>query len=197
MLKLEKLKGIVPNNVLEQLPVVTEINGPLRLSHFLSQCAHESANFTAIRENLNYSAIGLRKVFGRYFTEEESEVYARKPMQIANKVYCNRMGNGPEECGDGSLYLGRGYLGLTGKDNYVAFAKFIGVPEIVTNPDLVATKYPLSSAAFFFSENNIWGVCDRGASNATIESVTRRINGGINGLQDRIRYFSKFYPLVR
>lgn len=197
MLKLEKLKGFIPDNVIAQLPPITDINGPLRLSHFLAQCAYESANFTAIRENLSYSATGLLKTFPKYFTETEAKEYARHPMAIANKVYSDRMGNGDEASHDGSLYIGRGYLQLTGKENYMAFSRFIGKPDIVTNPDQVATKYPLLSAAFFFDKNKLWTICDRGANNATIEAVTRKINGGITGLADRVKWFEKIYPLVK
>jgi putative chitinase len=105
------------------------------------------------------------------------------------------MGNGPESSGDGFKFRGRGYIQLTGKSNYTKFGKFIG-EDTIGNPDLVASKYPLASAAFFFDSNNIWETCDKGSDVSTITSVTRRINGGTNGLEDRIKYFNKYYKLL-
>ncbi len=196
MLKLDKLKDVIPDRVVAQIPGIKAINGPLRLSHFLAQCAHESNGFNVTKENLNYSAIGLTKVFGKYFSDDECIKFQRNPIAIANRVYSNRMGNGIAESFDGWNYRGRGFIQLTGKDNYDAFGKFIG-EDCVANPDLVAIKYPLASAAFFFDQNNLWKICDKGASNATIESVTRKINGGITGLADRIKWFEQIYLLVK
>ena len=145
------LSGLLPANVISELPSVIQkfnITNPLRLSHFLSQCAHESGNFKFLRENLNYSADGLLKVFPKYFKDKATaEAYARKPEKIANRVYASRMGNGDEASGDGFKFAGKGFIQLTGRSNYTEFSKFIG-EDCVANPELVATKYPLSSAAF-------------------------------------------------
>jgi putative chitinase len=172
------------------------ITTPLRLCHFLSQCSHESGNFTTIRENLNYSIKGLMTVFHKYFTTEAvAKLYERQPQKIANRVYANRMGNGDEASGDGYNYRGRGYIQLTGKDNYKAFATFIG-EDVVANPDLVATKYPLTSAGFFFNKNKLWEICDKGETIEVITSLTKRINGGTNGLDDRIAKFRLYQSLI-
>lgn len=198
-MNLNKLKGNIPDNVLEQIPAVAskfEINTALRLAHFLSQCAHESGGFKFVTENLNYSADGLKKVFGKYFTQPGlAEAYARKPEKIASRVYGGRMGNGNEASMDGWKYRGRGYIQLTGKSNYTTFDAFVD-DDIVNNPDLVATKYPLLSAAWFFHKNGINSISDKGATDAIVTSVTKRVNGGTNGLADRLKYFNKYYKLL-
>ncbi len=198
-LKLDKLKGHVPDKVIEQIPDVVQkmgVNTPLRMAHFLAQCAHESGGFRLTQENLNYSVKGLLSVFKKYFpTQALAEAYARQPVKIANRVYGNRMGNGPESTGDGYRYRGRGYIQLTGKQNYQAFDAT--VPDnILEQPDLVATKYPLLSAAWFWSKNNLNLLADKGATDAHVTAVTKRVNGGVNGLADRIQYFKKFYTLL-
>jgi putative chitinase len=198
-MKLEALSKKLPASVMEEVPVIIEkfgIDGPLRLSHFLSQCAHESGNFKFLKENLNYSADGLRKVFPKYFpTLEAANKYAKQPEKIANKVYGSRMGNGDEASGDGFKFRGRGYIQLTGKDNYAAFDKFVD-DDIMANPDLVATKYPLTSAAFFFHKNNLWSVCDKGHSDDVVLAVTKRVNGGTHGLADRQDKFDLFHSTL-
>ena len=196
---IDKLKGVIPESILSQIPETAKkfnIITPLRLAHFLSQCAHESGNFTVFKENLNYSAEGLKKTFGKYFPGNLNESYAKKPDKIANRVYGNRMGNGDESSGDGYKYSGRGAIQLTGKDNYAAFDKYVD-DDILNIPSLVATKYPLMSAAFFFEKNKLWTICDKGSNTATITSLTKRINGGTNGLNDRIQKFNKFYNLLK
>jgi putative chitinase len=196
---LDKLKGHIPDSVLLQIPETTQkfnITTVLRLAHFLSQCAHESANFTAVKENLNYSADGLKKIFGKYFPGTLNESYARKPDKIASRVYGNRMGNGDEASGDGYKYSGRGYLQTTGKVNYAAFGKFIN-EDLLTNPGLVATKYPLMSAAFFFETNKLWSICDKGSSTQVVTELTKRINGGTNGIDDRLSKFNMYYNLLK
>jgi len=160
------------------------ISNPFRLAHFLAQTAHESGNFKHVRENLNYSAEGLIKVFPKYFSKETALWYARKPEAIANVVYGNRMGNGDKNSGDGFRYRGRGFLGLTGKSNYKAFGDFIGV-DLVKDPDLVATKYALTSAAWFFEKRGLWKICDNGMSDDIVVRVSKLINGGTIGLTDR------------
>lgn len=198
-MKLEALRGHIPLAVIAQLPSVIEqfnIKTPLRLAHFLAQCSHESASFKAVRENLNYSSDGLKKVFGRYFPGSLNESYARNPEKIASRVYASRMGNGSEASKEGFKFRGRGYIQMTGKNNYVSFGKFIK-EDLLNNPDLVATKYPLASAAYFFEVNKLWSICDRGYDDTTILSLTKRINGGTNGLSDRITQFNKFYKLLK
>jgi putative chitinase len=159
---------------------------PNRAAHFFAQTAHESGNFKAFSENLNYSAKGLRGVFRKYFpTDALANAYARQPMKIANRVYANRMGNGPESSGDGWKFRGRGALQLTGHDNYQAFANYINRPDVMTNPDLVAGELCFESALWFFDRNKLWGICDQGVSDGAILALTKRINGGTHGLDDR------------
>lgn len=186
---LTKLKSKIPIQVVNELESVMRefnISNPFRLAHFLAQTAHESGNFKHVRENLNYSAEGLLKVFPKYFDKTTAPIYARKPEMIANIVYESRMGNGNRNSGDGWRFRGRGYCMLTGRTNYKAFSDFINDPNIMTNPDLVATKYPLTSAAWFFEKNKLWEICDQGLDVATIKQVSRKVNGGTIGLQDRI-----------
>jgi putative chitinase len=197
-LNLEKLKGHVPDSVIAQIPETAakfNITNNLRLAHFLAQCGHESGGFKAVSENLNYSSDGLKKIFGKYFPGNLSESYAKQPEKIASRVYGGRMGNGDESTKEGYKFRGRGYIQLTGKSNYVNFTKFIG-EDCVSNPDLVATKYPLASAAFFFNNNNLWSICDKGASDDVVTQVTKRVNGGTLGLDDRIKHFKEFYNLL-
>jgi putative chitinase len=198
-MNLAKLKGHVPDSVIAQIPFIVsnyKVNTLLRLSHFLAQCGHESANFRAVKENLNYSAEGLNKTFKKYFpTLESAKDYARQPERIASKVYANRMGNGNEASKDGFKYLGRGFIQLTGKANYIEFDK--SVPEdILANPELVATKYPLASAAWFWDKNGLNAIADKGATDAVVKSITKRVNGGTIGLEDRIQHFNEFYSLL-
>jgi putative chitinase len=193
-LKIDALKGIVPDAVLAQIPDTAakfNITTNLRLAHFLAQCAHESGGFKAVTENLNYSADGLLKIFPKYFANKLNESYARNPEKIASRVYASRMGNGDELSKDGFKFRGRGYIQLTGKDNYTKFTQFIG-EDCVANPDLVATKYPLASAAFFFNSNGLWALCDKGADTATVTAVTKRVNGGTHGLDDRLAKFNAY-----
>ena len=197
--KLDALKGHIPDAVIAQIPATAakfNITNPLRLAHFLAQCGHESGGFKAVQENLNYSADGLKKIFGKYFPGDLATSYARNPEKIAARVYGSRMGNGDESTGEGYKYRGRGYIQLTGKSNYTNFAKFIG-EDTVGNPDLVATKHPLASAAFFFDSNKLWSICDKGADDATVTAVTKRVNGGTIGLPDRIKHFKEYYSLLK
>ena len=198
-LNLEKLKGHIPESVIAQIPDTAKkfnITNNLRLAHFLAQCGHESAGFKSVSENLNYSADGLKKIFGKYFPGNLNESYARQPEKIAARVYASRMGNGDESTKEGFKFRGRGYIQLTGKSNYTNFTKFIG-EDCVANPDLVATKYPLASAAFFFDSNKLWSICDKGADDATVTAVTKRVNGGTIGLPDRIKHFKEYYNLLK
>ena len=170
---------------------------PVRAAHFFAQTAHETGGFKAFSENLNYSAQGLQGIFGKYFPGTLEESYARQPEKIANRVYASRMGNGDEKSGDGFKFRGRGALQLTGKDNYAAFAKYLNKPEIMTNPDLVATTYSFESAMFFFDKNKLWEICDKGINDAAILALTKRINGGTHGLEDRNQKTKKYYEYVK
>ena len=198
-LKLEKLKGHIPDAVIAMIPAVAQkfqIDSALRLAHFLAQCGHESGGFRLTKENLNYSAKGLNGIFKKYFPTLESALpYERKPEKIANKVYGGRMGNGPESSGDGAKFCGRGYIQLTGKDNYTAFGKSIG-EDVCANPQVVAEKYALLSAAWFFNKNKLHTMADGGASDAVVTSITKRVNGGTIGLPDRIKHFKEYYHLL-
>jgi putative chitinase len=198
-MNLQKLKGHVPDKVIEQIPAVMEkfqINTPLRLAHFLAQCGHESGGFRLTKENLNYSAKGLMGIFKKYFpTEALAKQYERKPEKIANKVYGGRMGNGPEASGEGAKFCGRGYIQLTGKDNYTAFGKSIN-EDMTVNPQAVADKYALLSAAWFFNKNGLHKIADSGATDAVVTSITKRVNGGTIGLPDRIKHFKEYYHLL-
>ena len=198
-LNIEKLKGHIPDAVIAQIPDTAKkfnITNNLRLAHFLSQCGHESGGFKAVSENLNYSADGLKKIFGKYFPGNLNESYAKQPEKIASRVYGGRMGNGDEASKEGYKFRGRGFIQLTGKANYTNFTKFIG-EDCISNPDLVSTKYPLASAAFFFDSNKLWSICDKGADDATVTAVTKRVNGGIIGLPDRIKHFKEYYNLLK
>jgi putative chitinase len=199
-LKLEGLRGHIPDAVIAQIPDTAakfEINTPLRLAHFLAQCGHESGGFRLTKENLNYSAKGLNGTFKKYFPTLDSAIpYERKPEKIANKVYGNRMGNGPESSGEGAKFCGRGYIQLTGKENYTAFGKSIN-EDILSNPDKVASNYALLSAAWFFSKNGLHKMADGGATDAVVTSITKRVNGGTIGLADRIKHFKEYYSLLK
>ena len=197
--KLDKLKGHIPDAVIAQIPDTASrfgITNVLRLAHFLSQAGHESGGFKAVNENLNYSADGLKKIFPKYFPGNISESYARNPEKIAAKVYGGRMGNGDEASKDGWKFRGRGYIQLTGKSNYTAFDKLVE-EDILANPDLVATKYPLASAAWFFNSNKLWAICDKGADKSVVEAVTKRVNGGLIGIEDRWKHFQEYYNLLK
>jgi putative chitinase len=195
-----KLKGHIPDSVFNELPLLIEkfeCNNALRMAHFLGQAYHESGGFKATKENLNYSAEGLTKIFGKYFNASNVAAYARNPEKIANKVYANRMGNGDEKSGDGFKHRGFGYLQTTGKENQYQFADFIGDQEVKSNPELIATKYPLASAGFFFWKNKLWAICDKGVTDTDITAVTKRVNGGIIGLADRIKHTKEYHSFLK
>ena len=198
-LKLDRLKGHIPDAVIAQIPDTAAkfaINTPLRLAHFLAQCGHESGGFRATQENLNYSAKGLTGTFKKYFPTESAAVpYAKNPLKIASKVYGGRMGNGPEPTQEGYKFRGRGYIQLTGKENYTAFGKSIN-EDILSNPDKVASSYALLSAAWFFSKNGLHKMADEGSSDAVVTKITKRVNGGTIGLADRIKHFKEYYKLL-
>ena len=198
-MNLEKLKGHIPDKVLTDINSIKtkfEINTSLRLAHFLAQAGHESGGFRLTQENLNYGAKGLVGLFGKYFTATSAKDYERKPEKIANVIYANRMGNGTTASGDGWRFRGRGYIQLTGRDNYTAFGKSIGI-DIPANPDVVATEYALSSAAWFWWKNGLNKLADLGPTTEVITKITKRVNGGTIGLADRISHFNEYYNLVK
>lgn len=200
---LSKLKGQIPDSVLSEIPMTMEkfkIDTPIKLSHFLAQCAHESGGFKVVQENLNYSTDGLLKTFPKYFKDNNgnpdkvlAESYQKQPEKIASRVYGGRMGNGNEPTKEGWKFRGRGYIQLTGKENYISFGKSIN-EDVSLNPDLVGTKYPLLSAAWFFSKNCLSKCVD--ASDTCVTNVTKCVNGGTNGLDDRLNYFKKYIKLL-
>jgi putative chitinase len=198
-MNLDKLKGHIPDSIIAQLPDTMakfDLNTPLRLAHFLAQAGHESGGFKMFQENLNYGAKGLLGLFKKYFPNEaKAKAYERQPQKIANLIYGGRMGNGAEATGDGWKYHGRGAIQLTGHDNYVAFGKAIG-EDLTANPDLVATKYVLLSAAWFFTKNKLHILADGGATEAVVTAITKRVNGGTIGLPDRIKHFNEYYHLL-
>lgn len=197
-LKLEKLVTHVPDAVIQEIPdCVTkfQINTPLRLAHFLAQCDHESGGFKVTQENLNYSAEGLKKTFSKYFPDNLAESYAKQPEKIASRVYADRMGNGNEASKEGYKYRGRGYIQLTGKDNYSAFDKTVE-ESILDNPDLLSEKYALLSAAWFWNARSLNALADKGASDSVVTEITKKVNGGTLGLDERIKHFKMYYSLL-
>jgi putative chitinase len=157
-------------------------------AHFFGQCAHESGGFKVFSENLNYSDKGLNGTFRKYFpTVASAAGYARKPEKIANKVYANRMGNGSEASGDGWKWRGRGPIQLTGKDNYTAFAADVKRPDVLTNPDLVVGELAFESALWFFRKNGLLAIAEKGVTDAIITQISKRVNGGTHGLDDRLK----------
>ena len=188
-------KQAVAEELAAHLPVVLEkfaINTPLRVAHFLAQTAHESTGFTAFVENLNYSANGLTDVFPKYFRNVKASDFARQPEKIANHVYANRNGNGDEASGDGWKFRGRGLIQLTGKTNYAAFSNATG-KDVIADPDYLATvDGAAESAAWFWSEHQI----NKAADADDIVAVTKIINGGVNGLDERKALLSKSKIIV-
>jgi putative chitinase len=163
-----------------------EINTPQRVAAFLAQCAHESGGFVFLKENLNYKAASLRRVFPKYFTDDATAArYAGKPEMIANRVYANRMGNGDEASGDGWKFCGRGLIQLTGKDNYTFFAGSLDIPLDEASEYLGTFEGAVQSACFFWEQNNLNTWADKG----DILTLTKRINGGTIGLEDRIKHY--------
>ena len=181
------------DDLVDVLPRFGIAESKARLAHFFSQILHESGMMRFDSENLNYRASALRSVFGKYFkTDQEAAEYAHQPERIANRVYANRMGNGPESSGDGWRYRGRGLIQLTGKDNYQAFADWIGDPRIMDNPGLVSSEYAVHSAVFYWDRNNLNDIADQD----DINLLTRRINGGTNGLAHRKQLHHKAEGLL-
>jgi putative chitinase len=170
---------------------------PERAAHFFAQTSHETGGFKAFSENLNYSAQGLQGIFGKYFPGNLEESYARKPEKIASRVYADRMGNGNEASKDGWTFRGRGALQLTGKDNYKLLSEKLKRPDVMANPDLVAGELAFESAIFFFDRNKLWEICDKGINDASILALTKKINGGTHGLEDRNEKTKKYYSWLK
>ena len=196
-LTLQQLKELLPKNpyvehwhrALAQLLPDYDINTPQRIAAFVAQCAHESGGFTALKENLNYKAVTLRKIFPKYFPDDAiANHYASLPNKqeaIANKVYASRMGNGDEASGDGYRYCGRGLIQLTGKNNYQSFADSLEM-DVEDVPEYLATfEGAAQSACWFWESNNLNQWADKG----DILTLTKRINGGTIGLDDRIKHY--------
>lgn len=194
----DKLKGLVPQSLIDDM-IAHEINTPLRAAHFLAQAAHESGGFKFKTENLNYSKDSLLKVFPKYFTPASAEAYHRQPEKIANRVYASRMGNGDEKSGDGWKYKGRGYIQLTGKDNYKAFSEWAKDPAILATPDVVSEdKHAGLSAIWFWNKNGLSKIADTDnlRDDKTVIKITSRVNGGTHGLVDRLERFNEYKKIL-
>lgn len=190
----EQLREMIPKNpyvdqwfeALSEILPEYEITSPQRVAAFLAQCAHESGGFVFLKENLNYKAASLRRVFPKYFPDDAiAAQYAGKGEMIANRVYANRMGNGPEESGDGFRYCGRGLIQLTGKNNYTFFAGSLDIPVEEASEYLQTFEGAVQSACFFWEQNKLNQWADAG----DILTLTKRINGGTIGLEDRIKHY--------
>ena len=187
--------GVFGPNTLKKAQIHLNIND-FEAAHFFGQTGHETAHFKTFSENLKYGRSGLLRYFKSYFDHKNVDLYTRHAVKIANRVYSNRMGNGNEASGDGWKYRGRGALQLTGKYNYKAFSAYIKDPSIMYDPNLVESKYSFESALFYFDEHGIWDICSRGIDDDTIKKVTKVINGGYNGLKDRIVLTNKYYKYL-
>jgi len=201
-LTLDQLKQLLPKNpyvdhwhhALSQLLPDYDINSPQRIAAFIAQCSHESGGFTALKENLNYRAVTLRKIFPKYFpTDDLANAFAGKPEMIANRVYASRMGNGDEASGDGFRYCGRGLIQLTGKSNYQSFADSLEM-NVEDVPDYLSTfEGAAQSACWFWESNNLNQWADKG----DILTLTKRINGGTIGLEDRIQHYDHAMQILQ
>jgi len=169
---------------------------PERGAHLLGQVIHESGTFKYTRENLNYSVDAMMKVWpSRFPTEDSAKPYARNPKALAENVYFDRMGNDTKE--KASLYIGRGFLQLTGYNNVRSFASDMRVPDVLNNPSLLEEDYAMDTAIWFFKKNNLWKICDEGVNDDAIKRLTRKINGGYTGLYHRIKETKKVYEWVK
>jgi len=199
--KLQEKIGVTPDGVLgagtlKAAAAYFKLNNE-RIAHFFGQTAHETGNYTLFSENLNYSSDGLKKIFPKYFAGNLSDLYARQPEKIASRVYANRMGNGSEATRDGYTFRGRGALQTTGKENYRLLSEHLHKPEILVTPDLVASDYAFESAIFFFEKNKLWEIADKGVNADTILAMTKKINGGVNGLDDRTAKTNQYYGWLK
>lgn len=183
--------GIIGNETLSKFSQKYGISKAMT-AHFFGNIDHESGGFRIVRENMNYSASRLLQVFPKYFTKETAMKYANKPELIGNRVYGGRMGNAPDE---GYKFRGRGFLQLTGKNNYTRLGNYLGV-DLINNPDLVASDYPLESAIFFFQSNKLFSLVDD-ISELSIQKVRRRVNGGLNGISEVVKLTRYYYNLIK
>jgi putative chitinase len=168
---------------------------PERGAHLLGQVVHESGSFKLTRENLNYSAESMMRVWpSRFPTKESAEPYAKNPKALADKVYSGRMGN---KEGEGHKWIGRGFLQLTGFNNVRSFASDMRLPEVMDDPTLLEKEYAMDTAIWFFRKNNLWKICDEGVSDSVIKKLTKKINGGYTGLDHRIKETNKIYEWVK
>ena len=196
--KLQERCGVVADgafgrNTAKAIAEHFELNSK-RAAHLLGQVVHESGTFKYTEENLNYSVDACLRVFGKYFkSEEQAKPYARNPKALADKVYGHRGGNE----GQGFAWRGRGFLQLTFRDNYRAFASDMRLPDVMDNPDLVASDYAMESAIWYFRRNNLWTICDEGVTDEVIKKITKRVNGGYNGLDHRIKETHKIYNWLK
>jgi putative chitinase len=199
--KLQEKIGVTPDGVFGAGTLKAAASyykmSPERAAHFFGQTAHETGNYATFSENLNYSSSGLKKIFGKYFPGNLSDLYARQPEKIAARVYANRMGNGDEASREGYMFRGRGALQTTGKENYKLLSEHLHKPEILTNPDLVASDFSFESAIFFFEKNKLWVIADKGVNADTILAMTKKINGGVNGLDDRTAKTNQYYGWLK
>ncbi len=198
--KLQEKIGVTPDGSFGPATLKAAMSyyriSPEIAAHFFGQTAHETGGFQTFTENLNYGAKGLLTTFKKYFTPTQAEEYARQPVKIGSRVYANRMGNGNEASKEGFKYCGRGALQTTGKANYKEFSDSIDKPEIMDKPELVATDYAFDAAMFFFTKNKLWDICVKGVNDKTILALTKKINGGINGLEERISLTKRYYKWV-
>lgn len=185
--------GVFGPNTARAIAAYYKLN-PKRGAHLLGQASHESGNFLISEENLNYRASTMCKVWPtRFKSEKAAEPYAMNPEKLANKVYSSRMGNGPEKSGDGWKYAGKGFIQLTGKDNVRAFAEHVGLDSLVDDPSPIAGELAMDSAFFFFEKNGLFSMADKGVTDDVIKRITKRVNGGYHGLEDRITKTKKIY----
>lgn len=207
IIEFQKENGLTPDGVIGKKTLM-KIKEKLNIAtieevaHFMGQVAHETGNFMAEVENLNYSADGLLKIFKKYFTAEQAKKYAKKPIMIGSRVYANRMGNGDETSQEGYVFRGRGALQLTGKDNFKLFSKYVG-EDCVDNPELVSEKYYFESAKFFFDNNKLWKLA-KTVDDDSITKLSKAINlgnpnskGTPHGLEDRITKTNNFYKILK
>ena len=187
--------GIVGEYTLLKIKEVLSIKTNEMLAHFMGQCHVESEGFTTVSDNLNYSSQGLLGTFPKYFDHITAPMYQRNPQMIANRAYANRMGNRDEISGDGWEHRGFGLIQLTGKENQDAFSDYINDEKIKLEPSIIATKYPFESAKFYFDSNKIWSLCTS-VTDESITSVSKKVNGGTNGLQARIDATNHYYKLL-
>lgn len=213
IVEFQKSKGLVPDGdigkkTLAAIKKDCNIKSDIELAHFVGQCDHETGGFKASSENLNYkTAKSVASTFKYDFDTnkdriinpvefEKAKTFIRKPIELANFVYANQNGNGNESSGDGYKFRGRGAIQLTGKGNYKVFSDFAKDTEVLINPDIVATKYFFKSADFFFDRNNLWSIAKKGMTDDIIKQLTKQINGGYNGLAERIERTKHYYSIL-